>query len=83
MQRYPLVRQQETLEPCLTTPCQFAMSHHVANISKSAWFHHKQITQISHLLEKDSLATLMPVFVSSRLGTFKSLLYGIPQDLNT
>jgi len=60
-----------------------SMDGHISQICKGAWHHLRQIGQIRKYLDSSSSATLMHSFVSSRLDSFNSLLYGVPkQQLN-
>ena len=54
-----------------------SMNDHIAQISKGAWYHLGQIGKIRPSLDTVSSKTLMHSFVSSRLGAFTGLLYGI------
>ena len=56
-----------------------SMSEHIAAISRGAWFHLNQISKIRCYLDLESTKTLVHSFVSSRLDSFNSLLYGVPQ----
>lgn len=56
-----------------------SMNDHISHISKNAWFQLRQISHIRPYLDKQAAVTLMHSFVSSRLDSFNSLLFGIPQ----
>ena len=54
-----------------------SMKQHISMICKGAWHHLRLINQIRPYLDTDSCKTLMHSFVSSRLDSFNSLLYGV------
>ena len=56
-----------------------SMSNQVNHICKNAWHHLRYLGQIRQYLDTNSAKTLMHSYVSSRLDTFNSLLYGIPK----
>ena len=53
------------------------MSAHVSSLSRTCFFHLRQIRAVRRSLDKDSTKTLVNSFVSSRLDYCNSLLYGI------
>lgn len=55
-----------------------SMSDHISAVARGAWFHLRQIAKIRPYLDQDSAKSLIHSFVSSRLDSFNSLLYGIP-----
>ena len=57
-----------------------SMHGHISHICKGAWPHLRQIGQIRKYLDSSSSATLMHSFVTSRLDSFNSLLYGVPKQ---
>ena len=57
-----------------------SMHGHISQICKGAWHHLRQIGQIRKYLDSSSSATLMHSFVTSRLDSFNSLLYGVPKQ---
>ena len=54
------------------------MDRHISRTSKSAFFHLHNIRRISKYLDQESLLTLTPAFITSRLDYCNSLLYGAP-----
>ena len=57
-----------------------SMQNHIAQMSKGAWYHLRQIGEIRPYLDTNSAKTLMHSFVSSRLDAYNGLLYGVPQQ---
>ena len=57
-----------------------SMQYQINHICKSAWYHLKRIGEIRSFLSLDMTCSLMHSFVSSRLDSFNSLLFGIPQQ---
>ena len=58
---------------------EMSMNEHVSHICKGAWFQLNQIAQIRQYLDNATSAKLIHSFVTSRLDSFNSLLYGIPK----
>ena len=55
------------------------MNHHVSSVCQSASFALYNIGKLRPYLDKESAETLVHAFVSSRLDSCNSLLYGLPQ----
>ena len=56
------------------------MDNHVSQICKGAWNHLRLLGKIRPYLDSKSASTLMHSYVSSRLDSFNSLLYGLPKQ---
>ena len=56
------------------------MSDHVSNIVKSAMIAIRKIGQIRQYLDANTTARLVHAFVTSKLDSMNSLLYGLPQN---
>ena len=56
------------------------MSHHINNISKSAHIAIRKISSIRQYLDKPTTERLVHAFVTSRLDSCNSLLYGLPDS---
>jgi hypothetical protein len=57
---------------------EMSMTEHVSHICKCAWYHLSQVAQIRQYIDDKATLKLMHAFVSSRLDSLNSLLYGIP-----
>ncbi len=57
----------------------FSMSSHVNNVCKSAMFGIRKISQIRQYLTQESTAKLVHAFVTSKLDSCNSLLFGLPE----
>ena len=55
------------------------MNQHVSSVCQSASFALYNIGKLRPYLDKESAETLVHAFVSSRLDSCNSLLYGLPQ----
>jgi hypothetical protein len=62
---------------------QLKMSSHVSSLVKSANFHLRGIGRIRKYLDVKSAEKVIHAFISSRLDTCNSLLYGLPETLLT
>ena len=60
---------------------QLQMVEHVSSVTKSAYFHLRNIAQIRRFLTQDATATLIHSLVTSRLDNLNSLLYGLPDTV--
>ena len=54
---------------------------HISEICKSAFFHIRNISQVRRYLSTESTRTLVNAFVTSRIDSCNSLLYGLPNYL--
>ena len=54
---------------------------HISEICKSAFFHIRNISQVRRYLSVESTRTLVNAFVTSRIDSCNSLLYGLPNYL--
>ena len=56
------------------------MRHHITNVCKAGFFYLHNIRRIKKYLSRDSLLTLVHVFITSRLDYCNALLYGFPKE---
>ena len=56
------------------------MKEQVSHMCRNAWHHLRQIGQIRNYLDTEASSKIIHAFVTSRLDTFNSLLYNLPQD---
>lgn len=58
-----------------------SMSQHVSNVCKTAFYHLRTISRIRKYLSNEDCEKLVHAFISSRLDSCNSLLYGLPKKL--
>ena len=62
---------------------QLSMSNHIAKLSRSCFFHLRQLRLIRQSLTPEAMNTLMQSFISNRLDSCNSVLIGVNSQLLT